>query len=80
MYNVIAFLHPYITLVATICNMQHLDRLRFILEGLQSAYPNVPHTGAVEEKGVSLSNLSDVGQVPDVETVVVVHHCYLNAM
>ena len=41
-------------------------------------YTNVPDTGTVEEKRVSFSNLSDVRQVPNVETVIIVHHCYLD--
>ena len=44
------------------------------------AHPNVPDAGTVEEKGVSFSNLSDVSQVPDVETVIIVHHCYLDGV
>lgn len=45
---------------------------------IASTYRDIPDTGTVEEEGVSLADLSDVGQVPDVETVVIVHHCYLN--
>ena len=45
---------------------------------VELTHTNVPDTGTVEEKGVSFSNLSDVGQVPDVETVIIVHHRYLD--
>ena len=44
---------------------------------MKRAYTDVPDAGAVVEEGVSLANLFDFAQVPQIKTVVVVHHPYL---
>ena len=44
---------------------------------MKRAYTDVPDAGAVVEEGVSLANLFDIAQVPQIKTVVVVHHPYL---
>ncbi len=44
---------------------------------LPLAYTDIPDTGAVVEEGMSLANLFDVPQVPDIQTVIIVHCCEL---
>ena len=41
------------------------------------AYTDVPDAGAVVEEGVGLANLFDIAQVPQIKTVIIVHHPYL---
>ena len=41
------------------------------------AYTDIPDTGAVVEEGVGFANLFDIAQVPQIKTMVIVHHPYL---
>ena len=40
----------------------------------QKAYTDIPDAGTVVEERVSLANLFDVAQVPEIKAMVIVHH------